>query len=131
MIDYSGFISREWLLIAQGQTHTQTHTNMHTGFMDESNFKKPGEHWPKASLKISNGRFVNSLLIFGYTPYFGLLITIVVLAKINPPLQFIPNILLQGKTHTHRRTHVFHKLCMQAILPTSNVDLLLVNLSRR
>ena len=43
MIGYSGFISREWFLIAWGQTH-KTHIQMHkhTDFPNERNFKKPG-----------------------------------------------------------------------------------------
>ena len=45
LIDYSGFILREWFLIAQGQTHT------HTDFPDKSNFKKPGERWQYKNIK--------------------------------------------------------------------------------
>ena len=31
-----------------GHTHTYTHTNMHTDIRGQSNFKKPGVHWPVA-----------------------------------------------------------------------------------
>ena len=30
LIGYSGFISREWFLIAWGRAHTETHTQTHT-----------------------------------------------------------------------------------------------------
>ena len=48
LIGYSGFISREWFLIAWGYTHTRMHAHAHTharthiNFLDKSNFKKPG-----------------------------------------------------------------------------------------
>ena len=50
LIDYSGFISREWFLIDREWTHKNKQANMHTDFPDKE-FKKP----PKAgtpSLKI-------------------------------------------------------------------------------
>ena len=35
-----------------GGRDRQTDTNIHTNFMDKSNFKKAGVHWPKAWLQI-------------------------------------------------------------------------------
>ena len=42
LIGYSGFISREWFLIADTHIHTHTHTHTYINFPDKSNFKKPG-----------------------------------------------------------------------------------------
>ena len=48
MIGYSGFISREWFLIAWGaDTHTQTHTHTHIPTFSRKRFQETRHAWFK------------------------------------------------------------------------------------